>query len=263
MAEDREVESLLAAIGMDAILSARPSLHKYQLQEAANLPKEMRRRVLAFIASDTFDPANDLPKFDYDKVSSLVKAEKLDDRQATALHAAVPDRQLAHDIGLRAELILSWAKKALPRDMEPTPIGVRPAEPSPSALADFRRVWQVALDPMSVLDDMDDGSLADDQVAALKELYPAIYDELKQAIFDAVATMQARRGIAWEPIGTKVAVLQMLRGEQQIDTQLAADAQMLYAQQPQPPAAAPPSRRKGSSTDEPDASTPGQKAAAS
>jgi len=266
VADPLEIESLLAAIGPQAIYTARPSLHKYQLQEAANLPRELRRRVLAFVASDAFEPANDMPEFDYEKTNKLVSTEKLDDRQAQALHRAVPDPQLAHELGLRAELLLAWAHKILPRDTETTPIGVRQSEPSPSAIADFRRVWQVALDPLSVLDDLEDGSLSDDQVATLVELYPAIYAELRQAVVEAVSTMQARRGMTWQPIGTKTALIQMLRQEQQIDPELAATVQAMYAVQPQP--AAPPTaqRRKGgtsTSADDLSAVTPGQKAAGS
>lgn len=255
-------EALFAAIGLGPILEGKPTLHKYQLRAAADLSKELRRRILRFIASDSFAPAAEVPDFDYATTLKTVSAGELDDKQAAALFKAVPDRELAMELGVQVVRMLTWANPLLPRDTRPAVIGTRPADPDPSSTADFRRVWQVALDPMSVLDDLEDGSLADDQVAALALLYPAIYMELRQAIADGLAVMEGRRK-SWEPAPQKATLLQMLRQEQQIDPELAAMVQQMYAGQPeQAPAGNARARRAPNSGASPDdAITPGQKAA--
>src|SRR5262245_29518655 len=99
-------EALFAAVGLGPILAGRPTLHKYQWQKAANLPKEIRRRVLAFIASDAFHPANDVPDFDYGEALKYVSQDGLTPKQADALHAKVPDPQMAEDLGVQAIRIL-------------------------------------------------------------------------------------------------------------------------------------------------------------
>jgi hypothetical protein len=258
-------EALFAAIGLGKILAARPTLHKYQWRKAADLPKEIRRRILRFIASDAFTEANDVPDFDYDEALGFVAqpGHQLTPEQANALLAALPDPDMALDLGVQAVRILTWADGIMPRDAQPGPIGARAAEPDPSATADFRRVWHVALDPLFVLDELDDGSLSDDQVAALALIYPQIYQEIRQAIVDGVATMEARRK-GWEPAPQKAALLSMLRQEQQIDPELAAQVQQVYAMDPgaQPaPSAARRRKRGGASGDAGEALTPGSRAA--
>lgn len=262
--DELDLESLFAAVGLGPILAARPTLHKYQLQQAAGLPAEIRRRVLRFVASDAFKPGKDVPDFDYDETLGLIsqgaKFQGLSPAQAQALNAVAPD--MAIDMGAFANKILAWANPLLPRETRPAVIGARPEDPAPSSLADFRRLWQVALDPMIVLDDMEDGSLSEDQVIALSLLYPGIYAEMKQAVVDEMAVMEARRK-GWEPAPQKAALLQMLRGEQTFDPELAAATQQAYAQeQAQAPRAGPPRRRGGGGgkAGVGDALTPGQRA---
>lgn len=256
-----DVEALFAAVGLGPILAARPTLHKYQLRAAANLPREMRRRILSFVASDKFAEAHDVPDFDYAETLQTVSAGKLDDAQARALLAVVPD--FADDFAVQANRIFAWANPLLPRDSRPAVIGARPMEPDPHSTADFRRVWQVALDPMSVLDDLADGSLSDDQVAALMLVWPAIYGELRMAITEEMATMEGRKGKNWEPAPQKAALLSMLMGTQSNDADLAATIQQIYAAHPdaKPPASAAARRRSGGSSSPDDGATPGQKAA--
>lgn len=239
-----DTESLFAAIGLAPILAARPTLHKYQWRKAAGLPEEIRRRILRFISADAFAPANDVAEFDYGETLAQVSKGQLDAAQSRALMAAVPDKELAQDLGIQATRILTWADGIMPRDMRPSVLGAKPTDPDPHATADFRRVWQVALDPMFVLDELEDGSLSDDQVAALALLYPEIYKEIRQAIADQIAVMEARKGKDWEPAPQKAALLAMLRQEQQIDPELAATVQGVYAVQPDARQGAPAARRR-------------------
>src|SRR5262245_59863703 len=136
-----DVESLFAAVGLGPILAARPTLHKYQLRRAADLPREMRKRIRAFVAGDAFKEAADVPEFDYEQTLKTVSAGKLDDAQARALLAVVPE--FADDFAVQANRIFAWANPLLPRDSRDAVIGARPAEPDPHTTADFRRIWQV------------------------------------------------------------------------------------------------------------------------
>lgn len=255
-----DIEALFSAVGLGPILAAHPTLHKYQLRAAAALPRELRRRILAFVSSDAFTEGKDVPEFDYDSTLKTVSAGRLDDKQSKALLRAVPD--FAEDFAVQVNKIMAWANPILPRDSRPAVIGDRPAEPDPHTLADFRRVWQVALDPMIVLDDLADGSLSDDQVSALQLIYPAFYDELRQAITEEMGAMEGRKGKNWEPAPQKAAMLGMIMGTQRLDPEMTAAVQQVYAAHPdaKPMASAAGRRRSSGGGGDIDAATPGQQA---
>jgi hypothetical protein len=258
-----DLESLFVAIGLDRILASRPKMHIYELQRAAKLPQEIRRRLGRLIVTPEFGPAADVPAFDYQEALKTIPAG-LTDKQSQALNDTIPDPELAMDLGIQARTILTWADSILPR--EPLPAVTKEARlgtPSHSAVADFRRVWNVAQDPMIVLDDLEDGSLAEDQVAALALLYPALYADIQQAAEDVMTAQVARRGQDWEPAPQKRAMLGVLLQKDLLDPELTAAVQQVYAQQAQQEAQAGgggPKRSSSKSQEPPQ--TPGQKAAA-
>lgn len=260
MTDTLDVESLFAVIGLENILRGRPRLHKYMIQRAGGLPKEMRRRLAKVVATEGVEEAVDMPPFDYDKTLALVSATAQQEppgllpEQARMLFQAVPDPDLATDIGLVANGALTWANGALPREQTDTVMGPRLEEPDAAMLASFRRQWQVACDPMAVLADMEDGSLSDDQVAVFAQLFPALYAEMKQALTESLAQVGARMSKDWEPPPLKAGLIRILRQEDEPNGMLAAAAQTSYAKEPTPKQA--PSGEPGA-----EALTPGQKAA--
>lgn len=251
---------MFAAVGLLPILKAKPRLSQHALQTAADWPKVTRRRILRFLSSDAFDPAADFPALDYPEVLGLVTAEQTP-AQTHALFAAVPDRELATDMGLLADHILQWAFGALPRS-PPNPITNMPVDdPGPASTADFRRAWNVACTPRTVLDDLCDGSLIDDQVATLAQLYPEIYRDMRAAKEEAVATMVSRRGANWEPSPLKASLLATLMQQSNLDPSLTAAMQQVYASEPgQTPT--PPQASRAAPAGDSAESTPGNQASA-
>jgi hypothetical protein len=207
--------------------------------------------------------------FDYDQVLRQLSTpadpsgtNTLSPEQAAALFARVPDRELAQDLAIQANRILTWASPLVPRQQENTVMGVEPDEPPPTAVADFRRVWQVAADPMTVMADLEDGSLSEDQVAAVALLYPQLYAEMRQALQDALSAVGARRAKGWEPSPRKADLIGILRQQSATDPGLTAAVQQVYAQQPQQAPQTPPRPRKSKAGEASADLTPGEKAAA-
>jgi hypothetical protein len=258
-----DVEAIFAAIGLQAMLDAKPKLGKGKLVEASMLGKRIRRRLTRFLGTDEFTEAAEMPDLDYGKVLDQVSETQIPDQeQSAALFAVVPDRELAQDLGLMLDRICQAANALIPRE-PPNPITDQPVEdPDPAATIDFRRFWQVACDPMTVLTDLEDGSLFDDQVAALAQLYPATYDEIKLGITETIAKLVAARGKAWEPQPTKGRLIATLKQQDIFDPELATEIQKSYAAEeaaqeqasPPPPTKAP---RSGAQASE---ATPGQQA---
>lgn len=259
-------EAIFASIGLLPILRAKPTTHKYQWEKAAGLPKTIRRRLAHFLGSDEWAEAHDMPEFDYPETLALVSGKQTPE-QVAALHVAVPEPEIAADLLLRADRMQTWAKTIIPRPEHGGFMGLHVEDPDPSELGDFRRVWAVACDPLTVLDDLEDGSLSEDQVAAMQLLYPATYAEMSQAVTDAGAQLAARRGKDWQPSPAKVALVGVLRGTTVVDLAIAADVQAMYAQQAAQEQAAMRAQQAkagggGAGTSPPGESTPGQDAAA-
>lgn len=263
MATQLETEAIFAAIGLHAILDAKPRLGKGKLIEASMLGKKLRRRLTRFLGTDDFTDAAEMPDFDYGKVLEQVSEAQIPNQEQTAaLFAAVPDPELAQDLGLMLDRICNAANGLIPRE-PPNPITDQPVEdPEPAATIDFRRFWQIACDPMTVLTDLEDGSLIDDQVISLSQLYPAIYDEIKQAITETIAKLVAARGTYWEPMPTKGALIATMRQQDIFDADLATELQKAYAAEEaaQEQAAPPPPKKAPRAGAEATEATPGQQA---
>jgi hypothetical protein len=263
-----EIESTFAAIGLEAILAGKPKLGKGTLETAADAPKDHRRRILRFLASDAWLQSEELPKLDYEATLKLVSfarprqdgvIERLTPEQSQAVVAAVPDHELATDICGMTEQILAWANTTIPRG-EPDPLTNQVTEDPPEGmLLDFRRVWLVVCRPISVLEDLASGDLFDDQVATLAQFFPATFADMKQAALEGVATMVSRRGKSWKPDSTKSAFLDTLLQRSLLDPALtAAMQQVTAAEQAQQGGKGPKLPKPGKDNTE---ATPGQKAA--
>jgi hypothetical protein len=253
-----DLESLLAAIGVDKVLEAKPTLHKYQVLEAAKAPQTMRAQILKFLATDDFEPSADPPDFDYDELKAQLSQGVTTEQQA-ALAQAVGDPEMAQELGTEASRIVNWANTVLPRETRDSIRGPIDETPPAAALGDFARIWLVAVHPMAALDELAEGELSDDQVAALAISWPALYGEMRQAVSDSIATMNGRRK-TWEPSSAKAAQLDTLMQRDSFDAALAGAMQAVYAVPPAPPPAAP----KAPTSDDIDANeTPGQRAATS
>lgn len=255
-----EVESVLAAIGVDNILRAEPTFKRGQFREARDMTKRMREAFDQFYESSTFDPPKDLPPFDYDDVLGLVSQPGITPEQTEALATAMPDADMAMELGLEAGRVLAWANQTIPRNVRQSFTGDKIDPPDPESAAQFRTRWQVATDPMVVVRDMLKGCLDADQVSTLALLYPALYQEMRQAQADAKAAEAMKHGKDWDPGPSKAAQVQTLMQAQPYDTTLAASVQQAYDAQNKP--APHPKRAPGSAKPVDTDMTPGQRAAA-
>lgn len=264
MAEPMEIESALAAIGVCDILHATPKYSRKQAREARDLPKAMREAFDEFFKGDGFKSSEALPPFDYDEVLELVSAGQTPE-QAQALAKAVPDPELAMELGIEANRVLAWANQSIPRAPRTAATGATMLDPPDAeSLAQFRTRWEVACDPMVVVRDVLDGSLDADQVATIALLYPSLYAEMRQACVDAMTAAAMEHGKDWEPSPDKEGYVRTLLQQTATDLSLAASIQESYQQQaaakPKTKAKKAPAR---SGNDDADSElTPGQRAAA-
>ena len=245
-------ECLLAVIGADKVLSGKATLHKYQLEAAAALPRQIRKTMLRFLATDSVEPAEDYPEYDYAELGKLL-AHGQTPEQAASLQAAVPDPELAQELGVHAHSIQTWGNSVFPRETRETIRGPVQEMPAPSTWADFCRIWQVAVDPMTIMRDLAEGCLSEEQVTVAVQHWPALYAEMRQASVEGLASSKR------EVTERKTALLHILRQETSFDAEVAAAVQASYAQAAQAAAAPKPSIKAGAA--KAGDMTPGQRAA--
>lgn len=256
-----DVESVLAAVGVDKILQGKPTFLRRQFIEARDLPKKMREAFDKFYESDKFEPAEEQPPFDYDEVLKLVSQKTITPEQTDALATVMPDADMAMELGIEAGRVLTWADQSIPRNLQLGFTGTKTDPPSDESTQQFRTRWQVACDPMTVVRDVLEGCVDADQVSTLALLYPTLYQTMRQAEADARTAAAMKHGKDWDPSSDKVSQIQTLRQEIQFDPGLSAAVQQSYAAQSKP--AAPRPKRPARTAQSNDADmTPGQRAAA-
>jgi hypothetical protein len=107
----------------------------------------------------------------------------------------------------------------------------RPYKPSSMEMAKFERYMQVIERPLTVLDDLDKGTLTREHVEALKAVYPELYAEVQQAAIDRITSG------AEVPYNRKVQMSILL--DIPADSSLSADSVMQLQQNFQPDQSSP------------------------
>jgi hypothetical protein len=250
-------DSVLATVGLESILRGEPRRYtKAAAEEAAGIPRAIKTALTDLLTND-FERAAKLPPFKYDDVNDLLTASGTPE-QIEALQKALGDPALAADVTDAATRAIQYLNTQLPRRVRETLTGSDVVPPSGQDLAQFRRAWLVATDPMIVLRDLKEGALSKDMVATLATVYPDLYAEIRRQVTERLIAMKAKRK-TWTPSRAKEQQLAVLM---QIDSGDAADMaqiQSFYAspQNPQNPGKAAPSKLN---LDTEDLETPGQRA---
>jgi hypothetical protein len=106
------------------------------------------------------------------------------EQQSQALQALGTAAPELHDAVLQKQLeVLSYLTTVMPKNPRlPASVLADDWEPSEKDVLGFRRVVQAARDPLSVLEDMRKGTLAKEQVEAVRTLYPKLYEQMLEAV---------------------------------------------------------------------------------
>jgi len=85
----------------------------------------------------------------------------------------------AHDMAVAANVLVQrirgYLQAKLPKRVHVTLAGPQPGEPPRSDVARFRRLWVIACDPLSILDDLNEFAVSRDQVTGIADLYPTLW----------------------------------------------------------------------------------------
>jgi len=236
------VESIVASVGIEPFVDrTMTKVHGYHVDRAAKLAETIASKIHRFLTREEPEPAADLPPFDFDHVAGMLMLEQTPENVVREVAAFGEDLDTAVAANLVIQRIRAYLLAHVPRLIRPSLAGPISEPPPPSDVARFRRLWVVACDPMSVLDDLNEFALSRDQVTAFADLYPAVYGTLWP-----IAQQQLARRKTVDPkyrlTHRKEILLRVLTRQENTNAELGQALQALFAQQQAAAAAGQPVR---------------------
>lgn len=237
-----DIEKATIAIGLPAILAAKPRWGIGVAEEGARIQRDIKRAVGGFLASPTPTKCAPLPPFDYEEVRDTLDTLQQKAPEVTeALMVQLDDPELAHGVAMQATRICQVVAALLPRNIRQEITGDTPDLPAPSRVSGFARCWAVACDPRIVLADLREHSVVASQVMDFAQFYPALYAYTQGCVMDGLVAIKSKRA-TWNLDGPRDRLVRVLMGTGPRDADIAGDMQALYAS----PAAKAPASSSGS-----------------
>lgn len=199
-------EALLAAIGLEPFLGDDPvRITQAHRADAAKMQRfadpqglviapapAVRSELREFLTAEEWAREKTLPEFKYRRALEVLT------EPPETLTARIPGLIQTQDDEEKAALVLAvtaaldYLRTLLPRHSRQTPTGPVQLDPNAAILGIFRRSWGVANRPMVVLEDLNEGVLARDQVRALQTMFPTLYTAIKDEIIEVMADHKAK-----------------------------------------------------------------------
>jgi hypothetical protein len=211
------------------------------VDRAAKLAETIASKVHRFLTRTEAEEPAELPPFDFDNVAGMLMLEQTPENVVREVAAFGEELDTAVAANLVVQRIQGYLKAQIPRLIRPSLAGPISEMPPPSDVARFRRLWVVACDPVSVLDDLNEFAISRDQVTAFADLYPAVY-----ATLWPIAQQQIARRKTVDPkyqlTHRKEILLRVLTRQENTNVTLGQNLQALFAQQQAAAAAGQPVR---------------------
>jgi len=233
-------EAIIAAIGLDPLIRhTLRTVTQAQMERAQGIAAEIDRKLYRFINREEREAVAELPPFDFDEVTAALDAEVLPGHKEKLMEAfGAMDEGLA--VSVKVDGLREHLKLMIPRRVHEALSGPEHVPPALSELYRFRRLWNIARDPLSILDDLNEYALSRDQVQAVADLYPTIFGLFWPAV-QAALVRKKTASPSWQISRQKELLLRIFaQQEDEKSLVLGRVMQELYAQeaaaaQPKPP----------------------------
>jgi hypothetical protein len=151
----------------------------------------------------------------YEKISSKIKDMSGNFQTGVdALESATKDLHnvapnISASLNTAAARATQYLAQKLPAQETPSPF-TEPYKPSASELSKFNRYYSVVEKPLSILNQVKDGTLSKESLEAVQTVYPKLYAQMQQSIMDQITTKMGKNPET-VPYSTKV-MLSMFTG---------------------------------------------------
>lgn len=235
----------MAAIGMPAFLDRTLSrIYLHHLSRAAKIGDEIDRKIHLFLNRD--DPAEvpDLPPFDFKAVRSSIETQPLPQHIADLIDAF---GELS-DVGLAAvqvvDRVQGYLAPKVPHRIHQSLAGPTEMPPPHSDVARFRRLWNVACDPLSILDDINAFALSRDLVQGVFDMFPLIWQRIDAGVTSQLGRKKSQNLNFTLTIRKELQLRVLVRQEDENSKRLGRALQAQFAAQAAENAPKPPQAQK-------------------
>ena len=191
-------ETLLATTGLTSALEPGPVyVTMRQAERAGRLDLVIQRAIRAALRGEPWTRPDPREAPGYRRLVELLSGPITADRIEENL-SSIDDQAAAEALGAALGRAWGYAQSVLPRRVLQSLVGAEAVAPGALEVARFRRLYQVADDPLVVLEDFAAGRLTRDQVAALASAYPGLHAEAKRLVGVEVARLRGERP-TWQP----------------------------------------------------------------
>lgn len=204
-ADPKQVEAIIAAVGIGPFLDGSlKRLHLYQLNRAAKMGDEIDRKIHLFIGRTERESTAELPPFDFLAVREMldkVAADFSPVADPSAEHTRTADIIGAfgelYNVGMAAipeiKRIFAYVFPKIPRRTHQSLAGPTEEAPPHSDVARFRRLWNLAMDPMSILDDLNEYAVSRDMAQAVFDLFPLMFARIDEGVTTQLARKKSAK----------------------------------------------------------------------
>ena len=208
--------------------------------EAQSVPRAINNQLRRFLTRPDFinedDKANDL---DYDATVALLTGDHADDARVAEAISGIDADEVKIPFIAVLDRAIQYLRNSIPRRARVTFSGPRDIPPSDQERSRFARTYAAVDAPMTVLADLNEGTISREQVAALGTVYPEMYALIKRTLFIAMADMAGKRP-GFELSLSKERVLGILLDAETMSAKLAKELQDAFATAKEQAAASPP-----------------------
>lgn len=223
--------ALLAVTGIDPLLTRRfrrPTIAEMQRsQRIARIIRTSMRAFMDMNAPEKRPRMAAAPPFDFDELADHLSASIGPAHLADCMSRFGDMQELGLDYVSAAEPALNYLRTWLPADGQRTPTGARPVRPSDDEVSKFRRIYNVATDPLCVLVNLNAGVITSDEVDALEAMFPAVYGPMRE-IFALETAAKLTRSPTWEMGPRKTQLSQTFLKANMFDLDLALEIQHAF-----------------------------------
>lgn len=151
--------------------------------EVSMVPKRISQSVDRFLAGEIGKtPA--LPQLDYWEM--LERMTELPDHDGSAETIAELGEELGPEFVLASHRVHDLLRQQFPIASVERPAGPSNVQPSPTAWFRYRRLYEIAMHPLSVLAGLEARFLTQDHARSLQAVYPDVYNDIATALVGGI-----------------------------------------------------------------------------
>jgi len=224
-------EALIVVTGLEPFLHHRSRDLGSAIVRSEKLPETIEAKIYRFMNRDEREAPVDLPAFDFDETVKLIDATPDPDAIEKTLAAFGNQHNLALAVGTQVTRMHDYIRQQVPRRVHVGLDGPEPLPPSPSEGYRFRRCWRLAVEPLSLFDELQEYALSRGQVDCFQAMFPTTWASLWPTVQECM--VRSNKKLPRQ----KQTLLRVLCKHEAQSLQLAQALAPIYAQEQQAQAA--------------------------